>query len=71
MRKCSWSDESEFDIHVGNHGCCVLQVKQERDFPACYQCSVLKPESLMVWRCISTYGMDSLHVLEGIINAEM
>ncbi len=24
----------------------------------------------MVWGCISTYGMGSLHVLEGIMNAE-
>ncbi len=24
----------------------------------------------MVWGCISAYGMDSLHVLEGTMNAE-
>ncbi len=29
-----------------------------------------KPASLMVWGCISAYGMGSLHVLEGTLNAE-
>ncbi len=65
-----WSDESKFDILVGNHGRRVLWAKEEGDLPACYQRSVQKPPSLMVWGCISAYGMDSLHVLEGTINAE-
>ncbi len=55
---------------VGNYGCRVLWTKEERDFPACYQRSVQKPASLMVWGCISAYGMGSLHVFEGTINAE-
>ncbi len=36
----------------------------------CYQLSVQKPASLMVWGCISAYGMGSLHVLEDTMNAE-
>ncbi len=65
-----WSDESKFEILVGNHGRHVLLGKEEGDLPACYQHSVQKPASLMVWGCISAYGMGSLHVLEGIMNAE-
>ncbi len=66
-----WSDESKFDILVGNHGWRVLWAKEEGDLPACYQRSVQKPASLMVWGgCISAYGMGSLHVLEGTMNAE-
>ncbi len=65
-----WSDESKFDILVGNQGRSVLRAKEEGDLPACYQCSVQKPASLMVWGCISAYGMGSLHVLEGTMNAE-
>ncbi len=65
-----WSDESKFDILVGNHGCRVIRAKEEGDLPACYQHSVQKPASLMVWWCISAYGMGSLHVLEGTMNAE-
>ncbi len=44
-----WSDESKFDILVGNHECLVLRAKEEGNLPACYQCSVQKPASLMVW----------------------
>ncbi len=44
-----WSDESKFDILVGNHGRRVLQAKVEGDLPACYQYSVQKPASLMEW----------------------
>ncbi len=43
-----WSDESKFDILVGNHGRRVLRAKEEGDLPACYQRSVQRPASLMV-----------------------
>ncbi len=52
-----WSDKSKFDILVGNHGRRVLRAKEERDLPACYQRSVQKPASLMVWGCISAYSI--------------
>ncbi len=65
-----WSDESKYDILVGSHGRRVLRAKEEGDLPACHQHSVQKPASLMVWGCISAYGMCSLHVLEGTMNAE-
>ncbi len=64
------SDESKFDILVGNHRDRVLWAKEEGDHPACYQRSVQKPSSLMVWGCISAYCMGSLHVLEGTMNTE-
>ncbi len=65
-----WSEESKFDIVVGNHGRRVLWPKEEGDLSACYQHSVQKPVFLMVAWCISAYGMGSLHVLEGTMNAE-
>ncbi len=46
------------------------RLKEEGELPACYQHSVKNPASLMVWGCISTYGMGSLHVLEDTMNAE-
>ncbi len=61
-----WSDESKFDIFVGNHGCRVLRAKEEGDLPACHQRSVQKPASLMVWGCISAHGMGSLHVWKAL-----
>ncbi len=65
-----WSDDSKFDILVGNHGLHVFRAKGEEDLPACYQRSVQKLESLMVWWSTSAYGMGSLHVLEGTKKAE-
>ncbi len=62
--------QTKFDILVGNHGHGVLQAKEEGDLPACYQHLVQKPASLMVWGCISAYGMGSLHVLDSTMNAE-
>ena len=44
--------------------------KEEGDVPVCYQHSVPKPASLMVWGCISAYSMGSLHVFEGTMNTE-
>ncbi len=46
------------------------RLKREGDLPACYQRSVQKPASLMVWVCISAYSMGSLHDLEDTMNAE-
>ncbi len=43
------SDDSKFDILVGNHGRRILWAKEERELPACYQRSVQKSASLMVW----------------------
>ncbi len=65
-----WSDESKFDILVGNHKRRVLQAKEVGELPVCYQCSVQKPAYLLVWGCISAYCMGSLHVLEGTRNDE-
>ncbi len=65
-----WSDESKCDILVGNHRHLVLRAKKEGDLSACYQRSVQKPPSLMVWGCITAYGVGNLHVLEGTMNAE-
>ncbi len=48
-KRVLWSDESKFDILDGNQGHRVLQAKEEGDLPACYQHSVQKPASLMVW----------------------
>ena len=43
-----WSDESKFEILFGNHGRCVLWIKEERDHPAGFQQAVQNPASLMV-----------------------
>ncbi len=71
VEKCSMVRQVQFGILVGSHGRCVLRAKEEGDLPACHQRLVQKPASLMVWGCVSAYGVGSLHVLEGTMNAEM
>lgn len=66
-----WSDESKFEILFGNHMRRILSAKEERRRLTCYQHTVRKPASMMVWGCISAHGMmANLHIHEGTINAE-
>ncbi len=53
-----------------NWDCHVIRTKEDKDNPSCYQRSVQKPASLMVWGCMSACGMGSLHIWKGTINAE-
>ncbi|KAF3693721.1 hypothetical protein EXN66_Car009397 [Channa argus] len=54
----------------GKHGHRVLWTKEVRDHPASYQQTVQKPAPLMVCGFISAYGVGSLHIWKGTINAE-
>ncbi|KAK3557129.1 hypothetical protein QTP70_024744, partial [Hemibagrus guttatus] len=65
-----WSDESKFEVLFGKLGRHVIRTKEDKDNPSCYQRSVQKPASLMVWGCMSAYVMGSLHIWKGTINAE-
>ncbi len=65
-----WSDESKFEVIFGKLGRHVIRTKEHKDNPSCYQRSVQKPASLMVWGCMSACGMGSLHIWKGTINAE-
>ncbi len=65
-----WSDESKFEVLFGKLRCHVIRTKEDKDNPSCYQRSVQKPASLMVWGCMSACGMGSLHIWKGTINAE-
>ncbi len=44
-----WSDESKFEVLFGKLGRHVIRTKEDKDNPSCYQRSVQKPASLMVW----------------------
>uniref|UniRef100_A0A8C1II21 Tc1-like transposase DDE domain-containing protein n=1 Tax=Cyprinus carpio TaxID=7962 RepID=A0A8C1II21_CYPCA len=65
-----WSDESKFEVLFRKLGRHVIRTKEDKDNPSCYQRSVQKPASLMVWDCMSACGMGSLHIWKGTINAE-
>ena len=62
-RKCVlWSDESTFQLVLVKNGCRILQAKDEKDHPGCYQQIVKKTASVMVWGSISAHGMADLHI---------
>ncbi len=65
-----WSDESKFEVLFGKLGRHVIRTKEDKDNPSCYQRSVQKPASLMVWGCMSACGMGSLHIWKDTINTE-
>ncbi len=65
-----WSDETKCEVLCGKLGRHVIRTKEDKDNPSCYQRSVQKPASLMVWGCMSVFGMGSLHIWKGTINAE-
>ncbi len=64
-----WSDESKFDILVGNHRRRVLRLKRRETFQRVNSVSS-KASISDGMGCINAYGMGSLHVLEGTMNAE-
>ncbi|KAK3549367.1 hypothetical protein QTP70_035068 [Hemibagrus guttatus] len=63
-------DESKFEVLFGKLGRHVIWTKEDKNNPRCYQRSVQKPASLMVWGCMSACGMGSLHIWKGTINVE-
>uniref|UniRef100_A0A9J7XE93 Uncharacterized protein n=1 Tax=Cyprinus carpio carpio TaxID=630221 RepID=A0A9J7XE93_CYPCA len=58
--------QGSFKMDCGNVENCYVV----KDNPSCYQRSVQKPASLMVWGCMSACGMGSLHIWKATINAE-
>lgn len=65
-----FSDESKFDVSVGDHRSRVIRNKQEAFHPDCIKRTVKFAEGLMVWGCISNEGVGQLHFIEGIVNAQ-
>lgn len=64
-----WSDESSFQITIGNMGKKVIRMKEEADDSSCYAGRVQKPTSLMVWGCMAASGVGALHFCDGTIKA--
>lgn len=57
-------------IVFGNYGHRALQLKQEKDHPDCKRDRGQKPASVMVWRCVSAWGLGNSHIWEGTMNAK-
>uniref|UniRef100_A0A9J8B075 Transposase Tc1-like domain-containing protein n=1 Tax=Cyprinus carpio carpio TaxID=630221 RepID=A0A9J8B075_CYPCA len=52
------SDESKFEVLFGKLGHHVIRTKEDHDNPSCFQRSVQKPASLMVWGCMSALAIS-------------
>ncbi len=70
VENCSVVRRIKIEVLFGKLGRHVIWSKEVKDNPSCYQRSVQKPASLMVWGCMSACGMGSLHIWKGTINAE-
>lgn len=65
-----FSDESKFDVSVGDARRRVIRNKTEAYHKDCLKRTVKFPASIMVWGCISAKGVGQLHFIDGMVNAE-
>lgn len=65
-----WSDESRFEVCVGDSRSRVIRKKEEAYRTDCLKRKVKFPASVMVWGSMSARGVGSLHFVEGIVNAD-
>ncbi len=67
-KRILWSDESKFDIFVGNHGHRVLRAKEGGDLPECYQSSVRQPASLCQFCVVCVMCFPPSYVLIWLVS---
>lgn len=65
-----FSDESKFDVCVGDARKRVIRKSTEAYNKDCLKRTVKFPASVMVWGCMSSKGVGQLHFIDGIVNAE-
>lgn len=65
-----FSDESKFDVCVGDSRKRVIRTKSETYHKDCLKRTVKFPASVMVWGCMSAKGVGNLHFIDGTINAQ-
>lgn len=65
-----FSDESKFDVCVGDSRRRVIRTKAEAYQKDCLKRTVKFPASVMAWGCMSAKGVGKLHFVDGIVNAE-
>lgn len=65
-----FSDESKFDLCVGDTRKRVIRNKNEAYHKDCLKRTVKFPASIMVWGCMSAKGVGTLHFVNGLVNAQ-
>lgn len=65
-----WSDESRFEVSVGDSRSRVIRTKSEAYRTDCLRTTVKFPASVMIWGSMSSSGVGRLYFADGIINAK-
>lgn len=68
-RTVIWSDESRFEVCVGDERKRVIRTSKEPFHKDCLKRTVKFPASLMVWGCMSGRGVGNLYFVDGLVNA--
>lgn len=68
-RSIIWSDESKFEVTVGDERKKVVRNKHEAFHTDCIKRKVKFPASLMIWGCMSAQGVGGMQFVDGSINA--
>lgn len=68
--KVIFSDESKFDVCVGDMRRRVIRSKQEAFHKDCLKRVVKFPHGQMVWGCMSARGLGRLSFIKGTVNAQ-
>lgn len=68
--KVIFSDESKFDVCVGDYRKRVIRDKTEAFHKDCLKRTVKFPKGIMVWGCMSAKGLGTLKFIEGTVNAQ-
>lgn len=63
-----WSDESRFEVCVGDSRSRVIRQKNEAYHPDCLKRKVKFVSSVMVWGSMSARGVGKLHFIDGLVN---
>ncbi|GFU75968.1 transposable element Tcb1 transposase [Trichonephila clavipes] len=62
-------DESQFCISGNQSSAYVRRRSQEEFSPQCLKPTVKYPTKVMVWGCMSSYGVGRLHIVSGTVKA--
>lgn len=65
-----FSDESKFDVCVGDFRKRVIRTKSEAFHKDCLKRTVKFPKGVMIWGCMSSKGVGKYEFIDGTVNAE-
>lgn len=65
-----FSDESKFDVYVGDSRKRIIRSKGEAFHKECLKRTVKFAKGIMIWGCMSSKGLGTLEFINGTVNAE-